>query len=116
MNKSKQKELLGHFDNDLQLLQQVLYEFSRETPHLVKALTEACETENWSEVYRLSHKIYGAAANFLENPVCELAKQIEVLSQRNQTSGLLALSKHLDAQSKTLIGELTSLDFKKVAS
>lgn len=108
-------ELLSHFGDDTELLQQVVYEFCREVPHQVKLLKKACEANNWSEVYRLSHKIHGAAANFLKNPVSEIAKQMEVLAERNQTAGIAALSKHLEHSTNELCKELNQLTFDKVA-
>lgn len=116
MKKLNLQEVLTQFDNDTELFKTVVDQLSEELPKYVKQLSEACEKQNWKEVHKIAHKIHGAAANFLENPVRELSKQMEVLAQRNQTGGLQELSKHLEAQSKEFLSDLKKAKVTKAAS
>jgi HPt (histidine-containing phosphotransfer) domain-containing protein len=115
MKKINAREVLEQFDNDTELFKTVVDQFNEELPRYVKQLSEACEKKNWKEVHQLAHKIHGAAANFLENPVRELSKQMEVLAQRNQTGGLQELSKHLETHSKELLTHLKKMKTTKAA-
>ncbi len=116
MKKFNPKEVLQQFDNDYDLFETVVDQFNEELPKYVKQLAVACEKENWKEVYQIAHKIHGAAANFLENPVREISKQMEVLAQRNQTGGLVELSTHLETHAEELLATLNKIKSLRAAS
>ena len=116
MKKFNPQDVLEQFGNDMELFETVVEQFNEELPRYVKQLTDACEKENWQEVYKMAHKIHGAAANFLENPVREISKQMEVLAKRNQTGGLQELATHLESHAKEFLNTLNTMRTTKAAS
>ncbi len=66
------------------LMQKLLVEFLKSLPIEKESLEEAVQTEDWSSVARISHKMRGTALNMCAKPLSDAALQVEIVARAIQ--------------------------------
>ncbi len=79
-----QNKLLERCMGNGALMQKLLMAFLKSLPMERDSLEEAVQTENWSSVARISHKLRGTALNMCAKPLSEAALQVEIAARANQ--------------------------------
>jgi HPt (histidine-containing phosphotransfer) domain-containing protein len=89
------------------LMQKLLMAFLNSLPIEKASLDEAIQTEDWSSVTKISHKLRGTALNMCATPLSDAALQVEFAARANQIDCIAHRCNDLNQQIEMLRNALT---------
>jgi len=102
-------EILERFDNDLEFLGEVVDQFVSDLPALLDGIREALGTGDVSSLERFAHSLKGAASNFGEGPVVDVAFEIEQAASSGKLDTIQEMLGRLEAAGEQLGSALRAL-------
>lgn len=76
-----EKQLLNHFDEDMEMVQDLVEIFSESYPESIQALKEALEASNYKDIELHAHTVKGMIGNFFANELKEIAYKLEQMGR-----------------------------------
>jgi CheY-like chemotaxis protein len=80
------REVLYRFDDDRELLREVVQGFLRECPNRLSALREALARGDSDAVTRLAHALKGSVGNFAARHVVDAAQKLEMIGREGDVA------------------------------
>ncbi len=93
-----QSKLLAQFDNDPELLAEMVDLFLDNCPAMIGAIRSAVLQGDRRSLHCAAHSFKGAVGNFCIPSAFDLAQRLELLAERNQTPEAEAICRALEAQ------------------
>ena len=102
-----QNKLLERCMGNGVLMQKLLLAFLKSLPMEKESLVKAVQTENWSSVATISHKLRGTALNMCAKPLSEAALQVEIAARANEIDFVAHRCINLNQHIEMLMNALT---------
>ena len=102
MNFDKQG-LLSKFDNDIELISEILALFITSSKELIEKMTVGQEVSDADAIARAAHSLKGAASNFSSELVTKVASELESCGKENNLVNVDALLDQLRIEVGQLI-------------
>ncbi|GAB4379863.1 MAG: hypothetical protein Kow0042_29650 [Calditrichia bacterium] len=103
------EELLNRFDNDVELLAELIDIFLQSYPQELMAIHEAIIAENGSSLERLAHSFKGAMGNFSAGRAVEIARELESTGRTQDFPRAKLLFQELEKEATKVEKELSIL-------
>lgn len=102
-------ELLGRFDNDMDLIREVLNIFIDSSQNNIDAIEAAIAEHDIDKLTLNAHSLKGAASNFSSTIVTEPASELESMGKSKDISQATDVLERLKAENVTLISDLKKI-------
>ncbi|MCP4633847.1 MAG: PAS domain S-box protein [candidate division Zixibacteria bacterium] len=105
-------ELLERFENDQELLVQIIRLFVNDCPQLVADIKSAISDNDRNALQRATHKLKGAVGNFAAKPAYEASRRLEEIAENGDNDSIQSAYLELECEINKLIPTLKNLDRK----
>ena len=92
------EELMARVDDDLELLQRMLFLFRRDYPQLLEEIRSAVESTNLGSLKEKTHALRGMLANLTAHAAADIAVELENVEDAGDLAGFAEMPARLEVE------------------
>ena len=101
-------ELMERVDDDIELLQRMLFLFRRDYPRLLAEIRTAVDSSNLESLKKAAHNLHGMLANLTAHVAADIAAELESVEDSGDLAGYAEMPGRLEAEVKRANEQISS--------